>query len=139
MTSKVVYEGSLRTVATHTQSGTVVETDAPTDNHGMGARFSPTDLVATALANCMITLMAIKGGRHGLKLEGASCEVEKIMVADPLRRIGEIKINFRFPSELVFGEKEIDILEEAALTCPVYLSLHPETRKTVNFNWPGRP
>ncbi len=134
MTSKVLYEGDLRTVATHLQSGTVVETDAPVDNQGKGERFSPTDLVATALASCMMTLMGIAARTHKIDIDKASCEVTKIMVANP-RKIGEIKVDIRFPESASFSDKEKSILEHAALTCPVYLSLHPEVRKSVNFFW----
>jgi len=91
MISKVIYEGELRTQATHLQSGKTIYTDAPVDNQGKGDAFSPTDLVATALASCMLTIMGIVARRDGIMIEGAVAEVEKIMAKDP-RRIGEIKI-----------------------------------------------
>lgn len=134
MTSQIVYEGDLRTIATHLQSGTEIETDAPTDNQGKGERFSPTDLVATALGSCMLTIMGIKARDMGLKLEGTNVNVTKIMVADP-RRIGEIKITFQFPDTLVADEKQRIILERAAMTCPVIESLHPDLIKNVVFDW----
>ena len=134
MTSKVLYESNLRTIATHIQSGTVIETDAPTDNQGQGARFSPTDLVATALASCMCTIMGISARTHGINVDGTVCSVEKIMATNP-RRIGEIKILIQFPSTTEYDEKQRKILELAAMTCPVFESLHPDCKKTVSFQW----
>ncbi|HEY1031369.1 MAG TPA: OsmC family protein [Flavipsychrobacter sp.] len=134
MTSKVVYKGELRTEATHLRSGTVVETDAPLDNNGKGERFSPSDLVATALASCMLTIMGIAARTHNINITGTECEVEKIMVADP-RRIGEVKINMHFPQTENYTDKEKKILEHAAMTCPVIESLHPDIKKTVSFLW----
>lgn len=134
MTSQIIYEGNLRTVATHLQSGTVIETDAPTDNQGKGERFSPTDLVATSLGNCMLTIMGIKARDMNVDLAGTKIDITKIMVADP-RRIGEIKAIFSFPEGLQTDEKQRTILERAALTCPVFESLHPELKKTVEFKW----
>jgi putative redox protein len=135
MTSKVVYIGDLRTAATHLQSGSIIETDAPTDNQGKGARFSPTDLVATALASCIATTMAIVGRTHDITVDGMQCEVEKIMAADP-RRIAEIKINLSFPMSKPYTDREKKLLEHIANTCPVHQSLHPDLKKTVVFIWP---
>src|SRR5205085_7687823 len=134
MTSQIIYEGNLRTVATHLQSGTVIETDAPTDNQGKGERFSPSDLVATALGNCMMTVMGIKARDLNLNLEGTRLDVTKIMVANP-RKIGEIKIVINFPKELQTDEKQRAILERAAMTCPVFESLHPDMKKDIKFLW----
>jgi uncharacterized OsmC-like protein len=134
MTSQITYEGNLRTVATHLQSGTVIETDAPTDNQGKGERFSPTDLVATALGNCMLTIMGIKARDMGVDLAGTKIDVTKIMVSDP-RRIGEIKATFSFPENLQVDEKQKSILERSALTCPVFETLHPDLKKSIEFNW----
>jgi len=134
MTSKVIYEGNLRTVATHLQSGTQIETDAPVDNKGKGERFSPTDLVATALASCMCTLMGIAANTHDISIEGIVCEVEKIMAANP-RRIAEIKVSVKMPNTTSYSDKEKLILERAAITCPVYMSLHPDCLKSVTFHW----
>jgi putative redox protein len=134
MTSQITYEGNLRTVATHLQSGTVIETDAPTDNQGKGERFSPTDLVATALGNCMLTIMGIKARNMNVNLEGTKIDITKVMMADP-RRIGEIKVIFNFPETVKADEKQKTILERAAITCPVFESLHPELKKNVEFNW----
>lgn len=136
MTAKVKYTGSLRTVATHVRSGSTIETDAPVDNHGKGERFSPTDLVATALASCILTTLDIGRSIHGYNIDGAECMVEKIMVPDP-RRIGEIKVHMSFPESKPFTEKEKTIIERIARTCPVVESLHPDCKKTITFTWPG--
>ena len=135
MTAKVIYEGDLHTTATHLQSGSIIETDAPVDNGGKGERFSPTDLVAAALASCMCTIMGISAKKHNVDLGRIECEVEKIMAANP-RRIGEIKINIAVHGPGVFSDDERSLLQRAALTCPVYESLHPDCIKTVLFIWP---
>lgn len=135
MLSKVIYLGELRTAATHLRSGTIVETDAPIDNQGRAERFSPSDLVATALASCMLTIMGIAARTHEINIVGTECEVEKIMVSDP-RRIGEIKINMTFTNDHRYTDKDKKILELAAMTCPVIESLHPDIKKTVSFLWP---
>jgi len=136
MISTVVYSGGLRTAATHIASGNTIITDAPVDNHGKGEAFSPTDLVATALASCMCTVMGISANTHGINIDGTSCEVEKIMAADP-RRIGEIKISLSFPASVSYSAKEKTLMERAALTCPVHHSLHPDLKKSIRFIWPG--
>ena len=134
MTSKIIYNGELRTTATHLQSGTVIETDAPKDNHGMGERFSPTDLVATALGSCMMSIIGIAARTHHIRIEDSECTIEKIMVPQP-RKIGEIVVHLYMKGQESFSDKEKAILEHAALTCPVYLSLHPDLKKTVTFHW----
>ncbi len=134
MTSNIVYEGSLRTRATHLQSNTIIETDAPTDNQGKGERFSPTDLVATALGSCMMTIMGIKARDMGILLEGVTLTIQKHMKADP-RRIGGIDVSFHFPAGLQLDEKQRTILQNAALTCPVAKSIHPDIEQNVQFNW----
>ncbi len=134
MTAKVVYTGDLRTVCTHLRSGSTIETDAPIDNKGKGDRFSPTDLVATALAACIVTTMGIAGNTHGINIDGTECEVEKIMVPDP-RRIGEVKVNVIMPKDKAYTDKEKLILERAGLTCPVAKSLHPDLKETISFVW----
>ncbi|WP_118951537.1 OsmC family protein [Taibaiella helva] len=134
MTSKIIYNGELRTTATHLQSGTVIETDAPKDNHGMGERFSPTDLVATALGSCMMSIMGIAARTHHIRIEDSECTIEKIMVPQP-RKIGEIVVHLYMKGQESFSDKEKAILEHVALTCPVYLSLHPDLKKTVTFHW----
>ena len=134
MTSEIVYTGDLRTEAKHLQSGSVIETDAPVDNHGKGERFSPTDLVATALANCMLTVMGIKARDMQLDMKGTRVEITKKMGTDP-RRITGIDAFLHFPKELNADEKQRTILERTALTCPVLESLHPDIKKDVRFNW----
>jgi putative redox protein len=134
ITSTVLYQGHLRTLATHAQSGSAIETDAPVDNAGRGERFSPTDLVATALASCMATVMGIVAERHGWNITGLQCEVEKIMVPSP-RRIGEIRVELRFPVGRTYDAQTREILERTARTCPVLESLHPDCKKTLNFHW----
>ena len=134
MTSTVVYEGNLRTIATHLQSGTVIETDPPVDNQGKGERFSPTDLVATALGSCMLTIMGMKAKDMQVDLKGTKIEIQKLMKADP-RRIGGINLTFSFPDELSFTDKERVILERAAHTCPVIYSIHPDIEVKVIFQW----
>ena len=135
MTALVTYTGDLRTSCTHTRSGSTIETDAPVDNHGKGERFSPTDLVATALAACIVTTIGIATSVHELDITGAECEVTKIMVPDP-RRIGEIKVHMRFPKSQPFTDKQKAIIERIARTCPVFESLHPDLVKTMTFDWP---
>ena len=135
MTAKIIYEGNMHTVATHTLSGTSIETDAPVDTGGSGERFSPTDLVAAALASCMCTVMGIAATSRGMELERIECEVEKMMAANP-RRISGIKINVVIHGPDPFSDHERSILERAALTCPVYESLHPDCQKTLLFVWP---
>lgn len=134
MTSEIIYKGELRTEARHLPSGTVIETDAPTDNQGKGERFSPTDLVATALGNCMLTIMGIKARDLNIDLTGTTIGITKIMAADP-RRISEVKVAFTFPATLEVSEKDRTILERAALTCPVAKSLHPDLVQDVTFSW----
>ncbi|WP_132054479.1 OsmC family protein [Pseudocnuella soli] len=133
MTSVVVYVGGLRTTCTHLQSHSSIETDAPTDNHGKGERFSPTDLMATSLATCMLTVMGIKARTMDIELDGTKTEVEKIMKAEP-RRVGGINIMFHIPESLQqIGDKEKTILKNTAHTCPVAQSIHPDIE--VNVNW----
>lgn len=134
MTSRVLYAGELRTLATHLESGSSFETDAPTDNQGKGARFSPTDLIGTSLAACMLTTMAIKAKSLDQKLKGAYTEIEKIMSATP-RRISGINITFHWPSNITFDFEERTLLEEIAWSCPVKESIHPNIALQVNFNW----
>jgi uncharacterized OsmC-like protein len=134
MTSTVVYEGNLRTVCEHLKSGTVIETDAPVDNNGKGERFSPSDLVATALGTCMLTIMGMRAADMKVDLKGTKIEVEKIMKADP-RRISGINLTFHFPESLELNERQQTILQKAAETCPVNYSIHPDIELNVNFNW----
>lgn len=134
ITSKVTYIGDLRTQATHIQSQNTIITDAPKDNHGKGEAFSPTDLVATALASCMISIMGIVAKKDGMTpIESVEALITKIMASDP-RRISEIHITLTFPA-LNYSEKERKIYENAALTCPVAKSLHPEIKQIIDFVW----
>jgi putative redox protein len=134
MTSSILYEGNLRTVCTHKRSGTLIETDAPVDNNGKGERFSPSDLVATALGSCMMTIMGMRAREMKVDLEGTHIDVEKIMKADP-RRIGGINLTFHFPDSLQIDDKQKTILEKAAHTCPVILSINPDIQVNVHFQW----
>lgn len=129
-TATARYAGNLRTEATHVASGNTILTDAPVDNHGRGEAFSPTDLVSAALGSCMMTIMGIVAERHQLDLTGVRWEVTKHMAAEP-RRIGQIDLTFHLPATL--SEKERATLENAAHTCPVALSLHPDIRQEVQF------
>nr|MBC7614187.1 OsmC family protein [Pseudopedobacter sp.] len=133
-TSKVTYLGGLRTQAIHLQSGTEIITDAPVDNQGKGEAFSPTDLLATSFANCMLTIMGIAALTHEIDMDGTTAEVTKVMAAEP-RRVAEIHVNFSFPKKEEYSDKQKKILEHAALTCPVHYSLHPDIKKPVNFGW----
>ncbi len=133
MTSTVVYNGDLRTTCTHLASGTQIVTDAPVDNQGRGEAFSPTDLVATALGACMMTIMGIKARDLGLDIEGARTDVTKIMAANP-RRIARVEVTFSMPPNH-FTQKEKDLLEAAALACPVCKSLDMGCEQAVNFVW----
>lgn len=132
MLSKVTYLGDLRTSSVHIQSGEIILTDAPIDNHGKGQAFSPTDMVTNATASCMFTIMAIKANVMGLNLEGSTAEVFKEMKSNP-RMISKIII--RFSMSILVDQKQQIILERAALTCPVYLSLHPDIVKDIDFQW----
>lgn len=132
MTSKVVYKGALRTECEHLQSKSIFITDAPLDNQGKGESFSPTDTVATALASCMLTIMGIKARDLSLDISGTVAEVTKFMEANP-RRISGIKVAFTVKGTL--NEKEKTILENAAKTCPVIYSIHPDIIKDISFNY----
>ncbi|MEO6915786.1 MAG: OsmC family protein [Chitinophagaceae bacterium] len=134
MTSTVIYEGNLRTVATHLGSGSAIQTDAPLDNQGKAERFSPSDLVATALGTCMMTIMGIKARDMKIDLKDTKIEIEKLMKSDP-RRIGGINLTFSFPARLELNEKDRTILERAGHTCPVIHSIHPDIEVHVVFNW----
>ncbi|MEI6947809.1 OsmC family protein [Paraflavisolibacter sp. H34] len=135
MTSTVVYEGDLRTTCTHLRSSSEVETDAPVDNNGKGERFSPTDLLATSLATCALTIMGIKARAMDLDIKGIKVEVEKLMKPDP-RRVSGINLTFHFPEELKsLDEKTKTILRNAADTCPVRYSLHPDIEVNTSWNY----
>ncbi|WBL24618.1 OsmC family protein [Zunongwangia sp. HGR-M22] len=130
MTAKVTYLGNLRTEAEHLQSSTKIITDAPVDNHGLGESFSPTDAVATALATCMLTIMGIKAEAMQISIKGATAEVTKTMASEP-RRISKIEVKLTLAENL--DEKDRKILQNAAKTCPVFYSLHPDIEKDIQF------
>ena len=134
MTSQIIYKGALRTEAVHLQSNTSIETDAPTDNQGKGERFSPTDLLATSLGNCMLTIMGIKARDMNVDLTDTKIDITKIMKSEP-RRVGGIKVAFHFPQTLQLDDKQKAILENAARTCPVAKSIHPDIEQDISFNW----
>ena len=132
MTSKVTYLGELRTSSEHLQSGTIVISDAPTDNNGKGEAFSPTDSVANALATCMFTVMGIKSRTLDIDLSGSTAAVTKHMQAEP-RKIAKIEVVFEMSAAV--SEKDRAILERTAFHCPVHLSLHPDIERAVTFHW----
>lgn len=135
MTSTVIYEGDLRTTCTHLRSTSSFETDAPVDNNGKGERFSPTDLLATSLATCMITVMGIKARTMGFDLNGVKVDVEKIMKADP-RRVGGINLTIFIPENLKnIDEKTKQILRYTGDTCPVMKSIHPDIEIAVDWGF----
>lgn len=129
----IVYEGELHCKATHGPSGRDLFTDAPVDNGGRGDEFSPTDLVATALGTCALTVMALVAQRNGLDLTGARAQIVKEMVSQPVRRIGTIKVAITFPRGLELPAAERAKLERAAAACPVHQSLHPDVKLEMSF------
>lgn len=131
-TSKVTYLGELRTECEHLRSGNKYITDAPIDNQGKGEAFSPTDTVATGLANCMLTVMGIKARDMEVSLSGSTAAVTKTMASNP-RRISKIEVVLQLPKEI--SEKHRTLLERTANTCPVHYSLHPDIEKVIVFHW----
>jgi uncharacterized OsmC-like protein len=132
-TTQTKYLGELRTEAIHVYSGNKIITDAPLDNKGRAEAFSPTDLLATALGSCMVSIMGIAAREHGFDIDGTTAKIWKIMESNP-RRVGEVKIELSFPKNN-YSDKEKKIIERSAFTCPVYLSLHPDLKKTISFNF----
>ena len=130
------YLGQLRCEATHGPSGTKLISDAPVDNHGRGESFSPTDLVATALGTCMLTIMGIVAERDGIDLGETTVRVTKEMVATPTRRIQRLRVTFNVPGEV--SPEQRKKLENAAHTCPVHKSILPEIETPIEFNWGER-
>ncbi|WP_367106766.1 OsmC family protein [uncultured Psychrobacter sp.] len=133
-TSKVTYKGDLRTIAVHLQSNNEIITDAPTDNQGKGEAFSPTDLLATSLASCILTIIGIKARDMKIDIAGTSAEVTKVMAADP-RRVSEVHVVITFKNKL--DARVQKIFYNTALTCPVANSLHPDIVQNVTFNYEG--
>ena len=127
------YLGGLRVELKHEQSGTIIETDAPTDNNGKGEKFSPTDLATVSLPACMLTIMGIVAERDSIDLSSVSFSVSKQMADDKPRRIAKICVDFKMPTSLT--EDQRSKLERAAHTCPVHYSLHPDINKEINFNY----
>jgi len=131
----IVYEGELRCRAQHGPSGVVLKTDAPVDNEGKGESFSPTDLVATALGSCMMTIMGILARRHGYPIEGTAVKVLKEMVQEPVRRIGQLTVEIHVANGGRLKETNRKMLQQAVHTCPVLKSLHPDIQVPVAFYW----
>ena len=134
MTANIIYKGTLRCEATHIQSGSMIETDAPTDNRGKGERFSPTDLLCVSLATCIATTMGIKANDMNIDLTSTAVDVTKHMLPDP-RRVAKIKINLSMPAALQLDEKDKLVLERVGNNCPVAKSLHPEMEVIINYKW----
>lgn len=132
-TSQIIYTGELRTEATHLKSGTTIITDAPTDNQGKGEAFSPSDLVATALGSCMMTIMGIYAQRENIDLKDTKMDITKVMTAELPRKIATIIVDIYFPKNLNLSEKHQISLKNAAHTCPVALSLSSEIEQNVHF------
>ncbi len=131
---KTVYLGGLRNEVEHLQSGTKIVTDAPLDNHGKGESFSPTDLFASSLGCCMLTIMGISAESYGFNIDGTTIETEKIMGTNP-RRVVELKLDIHFPKGSNYTDQQKRLIEAAARTCPVANSLNPEIKKTITFNY----
>lgn len=131
-TSKIIYKNNLRTEAQHIASGQKIITDAPLDNNGKGEAFSPTDLVATALASCMITIMAIAAEKNGINISETSASVKKVMGINP-RTISDIVIEITMSKDLALKDRKR--VEKAALACPVHKSLHPDMNKEITFSY----
>ena len=127
---EIKYKGYLRTTARHIESGSIIDTDAPKDNHGLGECFSPTDLVCTSLASCMLTIMAIAMKKHDVNIKGTKAMVNKKMRTNP-RMISQIDIKITFPSN--YDDKIKKLLERAALNCPVHKSLSDKIQKNIEF------
>ncbi len=130
----MVYEGELRCRLTHGPSGSQIITDAPVDNQGKGEAFSPTDLVASGLGSCMLTVMGIAARKNGIDINGATASVEKQMVVAPIRRIGKISVTIIMPAGLTPAQREM--LEKIAHSCPVHQSLHPDVAMPIVFQYP---
>lgn len=134
MTAKVIYKGDLRCECTHLQSGSIIETDAPTDNRGKGQRFSPTDTICVGLATCIITTMGIRASDMGFDLSGTEITVMKHMIPNP-RRIGKIEIVLKITSATPISEDDKKLLQNIGDNCPVMISLHPDIEKLITYDW----
>lgn len=134
-TANIVYKGELRNLATHLASGVQIISDAPVDNHGKGEAFSPTDLTATSLGLCMMTIMGIYAQKNNIDLNDSTISISKIMSKELPRRIVEIGVELHIKTTNILTEDQKKALENAAHTCPVALSLHPEIKQNVIFSW----
>jgi len=134
MTATIIYTGQLRCNATHQQSGTVIETDAPTDNRGKGERFSPTDLLCVSLGTCIITTMGIRATDMGIDLTGTTIQIQKHMLGEP-RRVGKVDVILEFPGTLKLDEKDKTLLQRIGDNCPVQKSIHPDIITNIQYNW----
>ncbi|MBS1732570.1 MAG: OsmC family protein [Bacteroidetes bacterium] len=134
MTASILYKGDLRCECVHIQSGTVIETDAPTDNRGKGERFSPTDTVCVALGTCIITTIGIRANDMQVDLAGTKLAVTKHMFSEP-RRIGKIDVSIQFPASLDLSEKDRLLFQKIGDNCPVMKSLHPDIQVTIDYQW----
>ena len=132
-TSRVIYKGDLRTEALHVKSGQTIITDAPSDNQGKGEAFSPTDLLATSLGVCAITVVGIAARTHGFNVDGTEMKITKIMASEP-RRVSEVVVEITFP-DVKYSEKEKSIIRHTIDTCPVGLSLHSDLKRTFMLNF----
>lgn len=133
ITSEIIYIGKLRTQSKHIASSDVIVTDAPVDNHGKGEAFSPTDLMSNSLGCCMLTIMGIAANTHQFNIDGTVVQITKIMQSNP-RKVAEIKVDFKMHSNN-YTDKQKTIIEHAARTCPVALSLHPDLKQTISFTY----
>ncbi len=131
-TAEIRYDGDLRCSCVHIQSGTQIETDAPTDNRGKGQRFSPTDTLCVSLATCIITTMGIRAMDMGIELKGTRIDVQKHMLAEP-RRVGKIDIHLYLPAGI--SPENQQILERVGNACPVARSLHPDLITDIRYSW----
>ena len=132
MTASIIYTGNLRCEAEHIQSKSTMETDAPTDNHGKGERFSPTDLLCVSLATCMLTTMGIKAADMDVDITNAKAEVTKHMASEP-RRVAKIEVSVSLPA--IENEKDKTILERMGTNCPVAKSIHPDIELVIGYEW----
>jgi Predicted redox protein, regulator of disulfide bond formation len=132
MTASISYLGDLRCSATHLQSGTAIETDAPTDNRGKGEKFSPTDTLCVALGTCIITTMAIKARDMNIDLKGTNIDITKHMQPNP-RRVAQVDVTLKLPVQP--GEQERSLLESIGNNCPVAKSIHPDMKLNIHYLW----
>ncbi len=134
-TSKIQYLGGLSTQATHLKSGKAIDTDAPVDNNGKGEAFSPTDLTATSLGACAMTVMSIAAEKAGHEFKGSEVSITKVMSAEAPRRISKVVVEFQMQSSPALSEEEKARYERVGRTCPVALSLHPDIEQDLIFHW----